>query len=298
MLDRLSMLPVSSNTRRRVDIDLVPDPILKLQIIDFRSRTGENALSLITAIGNVPAAASPPDPPPEPPPMPTIDFGSIRNRLEAQSLSVAEQHELVTELLLQADDVEQREAIALLTAQLRQHPDLTQRIRADLDILQARLDASALVDSAAYEGDRAPVEPPPLQPHHSTPKGPAPVFFSYASEDVDQVEPFAARLEAETGLSVWWDRQIPLGQTWDDTIEEALGAARCVVVLWSANARKSEWVRAEATDAAERGVLLQAFLDDVKPPLRFRMFEGAHLVDNDENEWKALVAAVRARAEG
>ena len=35
------------------------------------------------------------------------------------------------------------------------------------------------------------------------------------------------------GWSVWWDRKIIAGQTFDHTIEQQLEAAGSVVVLWS-----------------------------------------------------------------
>ena len=40
-------------------------------------------------------------------------------------------------------------------------------------------------------------------------------------------------------------------------IEERLKGAKAVVVIWSAEAAKSHWVRAEANTALERGTLLR-----------------------------------------
>lgn len=50
---------------------------------------------------------------------------------------------------------------------------------------------------------------------------------------------------ARHGLTLWWDREIPLGKSFDQIIEEALEAARCVVVVWSKQSIKSKWVRAK-----------------------------------------------------
>ena len=81
------------------------------------------------------------------------------------------------------------------------------------------------------------------------------VFISYASEDRACAEKLAGALAA-LGWSVWWDRKIITRQAFDQAIEHALETARSVVVLWSRHSVASEWVKNEATVAAERGVLV------------------------------------------
>ena len=100
------------------------------------------------------------------------------------------------------------------------------------------------------------------------------VFISYAKGDRARASELASALDAQ-GWSVWWDRDIPPGRTFDDVIEEALTQARCVVVLWSAESLKSRWVRAEASAAAERGTLVPALIEAVTIPLEFRRVEAA-----------------------
>ena len=98
------------------------------------------------------------------------------------------------------------------------------------------------------------------------------VFISYAHEDRTEADALAAALK-ERGLSVWWDRTIRPGTSFDQAIERELAAARCVVVLWSANSVASNWVRAEANEALDRGTLLPVSLDGTLPPLQFRLVQ-------------------------
>ena len=65
------------------------------------------------------------------------------------------------------------------------------------------------------------------------------IFISYASEDFSRVRLLADALSGY-GWSVWWDRQIPAGRTFDQVIAGALADARCVVVVWS----RDRWLRA------------------------------------------------------
>ena len=60
----------------------------------------------------------------------------------------------------------------------------------------------------------------------------ADIFISYAKEDRSRIEPLAKALE-EKGLSVFWDRNIPTGQTWREVIGEALESASLIIVAWS-----------------------------------------------------------------
>jgi hypothetical protein len=104
----------------------------------------------------------------------------------------------------------------------------------------------------------------------------ADVFISYASEDRERAGKIAAALSAH-GWSVWWDRKIIAGQVFDNAIERELESAKSVVVLWSRHSIQSEWVKNEASFAAERGVLVPALIDEVKLPLEFRRKQTADL---------------------
>ena len=104
------------------------------------------------------------------------------------------------------------------------------------------------------------------------------IFISYASVDRERARQLAGVL-ANEGWSVWWDRTIPPGRTFDQVIEQALQAARCVVVLWSRASSSSEWVKTEAAEGARKGILIPAFIEKVVIPLEFRRVQAADLSD-------------------
>src|SRR5215212_596406 len=100
------------------------------------------------------------------------------------------------------------------------------------------------------------------------------LFVSYAHEDQARVAALAVLLE-DKGWSVFWDRDIPPGETWRSHIGQALEQARCVVVAWSESSIQSDWVMEEAEEAKERGILVPVLLDAVRPPRGFRGIQAA-----------------------
>ena len=127
------------------------------------------------------------------------------------------------------------------------------------------------------------------------------LFLSYAHEDRNRAKSLAHHLEKQ-GWSVWWDRKIIAGQTFDQVIEHELETAKCVVVLWSKHSVTSEWCKNEAAYAAERSVLVPAMIDRVKLPLEFRRKQTADLVswDNDPSHggFQALIDGISATITG
>lgn len=104
------------------------------------------------------------------------------------------------------------------------------------------------------------------------------IFLSYAREDRATAEVLANAFE-DHGWSVWWDRELVIGTSYEFRIEEELAAAKCVVVLWSTDSVKSEWVRNEAGDGNDRDILVPVRVARVKPPLAFRGLQTADLLN-------------------
>ena len=102
----------------------------------------------------------------------------------------------------------------------------------------------------------------------------ADIFISYARADRPRAEQLAQALERD-GWSVWWDREIPPGRSFDEVIEEALAQARCVIVVWSEASVRSEWVKTEAAEAAARRILVPILADGARIPLEFRRIQAA-----------------------
>jgi len=124
------------------------------------------------------------------------------------------------------------------------------------------------------------------------PTEPLEVFISYAREDRDRASHYAQWCTAH-GWSVWWDQAIAPGRKWDQAIERALNEARCVLVLWSNNSVKSDWVKTEASEAARRGVLVPVMIDRVAPPLEFRRVQALDMAGWDGRPDEPALALLR-----
>jgi hypothetical protein len=104
------------------------------------------------------------------------------------------------------------------------------------------------------------------------------IFISYARVDRPWVFTFASTISTE-GWDVWWDRDIPVGASFQRVIVEALEQARCVCVVWSSAALESDWVLAEAEDGRSRGILAPLLKENVRIPVPFNVINCADLTE-------------------
>jgi pimeloyl-ACP methyl ester carboxylesterase len=123
------------------------------------------------------------------------------------------------------------------------------------------------------------------------------VFISYARTTARAAQGVAEALR-RLGFEVWRDDELPPHRDYTDLIEERLNAAKAVVVIWSAEAAKSQWVRAEANVARGAGTLVQLRIDDSKLPLPFDQIQCADLSSwtgsGDHPEWRKVSDSVSA----
>ena len=121
------------------------------------------------------------------------------------------------------------------------------------------------------------------------------IFISYARSTEVEANGIAEALRA-LGYGVWRDDELPAHRAYAEVIEERLKAAKVVVVIWSAEAAKSQWVRAEANVARAAGTLVQLKLGDIVPPLPFNEIQCADMTgwagDVDAPIWRKLIASV------
>lgn len=101
------------------------------------------------------------------------------------------------------------------------------------------------------------------------------IFVSYARPTETTAHLIAESLRA-LGYGVWRDDELPPHRVYAEVIEERLRAAKAVIVVWSAAAVKSQWVRAEADIARQQGTLIQLSVDGALPPLPFNQ---VHCID-------------------
>ena len=121
------------------------------------------------------------------------------------------------------------------------------------------------------------------------------IFVSYARSTERQAHAVAEALRT-LGYAVWRDDELPAHRSYSEVIEERLRSAKAVVVVWSADAAKSQWVRAEADVAREAGTLVQISVDATKPPMPFNQIQCADLDgwsgDTSAAGWHKVAASV------
>ena len=121
------------------------------------------------------------------------------------------------------------------------------------------------------------------------------VFVSYARSTQGEALRIAEGLRA-AGYSVWRDEAIPANRPYADVIQERLRDAKAVIVIWSADAAASDWVRSEADFARLRHKLVQLTTDGAPLPMPFDQIQCADLSawSGDEGSigWRQVVEGV------
>lgn len=125
------------------------------------------------------------------------------------------------------------------------------------------------------------------------------IFLSYSHQDRERVRPLVAQLEAQ-GWSVWWDRRLLPGEKWEALLRDELKNCRAVVVIWTINSVKSEWVKLEASAGLEIDGLVPIQMDSFEAapvPEKFANIHASDLTtwrgDSHHSEFVSAVQALR-----
>ena len=104
------------------------------------------------------------------------------------------------------------------------------------------------------------------------------------------------------GYDVWWDAELPAHRAYAEVIEERLRSARAVLVIWSIDASKSEWVRAEADAGRQMHKLVQVSIDGALPPMPFNQIQCPLLTnwngEADDRAWCRIEASLAELVRG
>src|SRR5579859_7215973 len=121
------------------------------------------------------------------------------------------------------------------------------------------------------------------------------IFISYARSTAAKAQQIAEALRG-LGYGVWRDDELPAHRSYAEVIEERLRAAKAVVVVWSSEAVRSEWVQSESDRARTERKLVQLTVDGAPLPMPFDRIQYANLTgwsgDLDAHDWKKVVASV------
>ncbi len=99
------------------------------------------------------------------------------------------------------------------------------------------------------------------------PPGTADVFISFQRNNKATAATLAKKL-TKRGYRVWWAGDLVATGDFRDEIERRLDAAKAVIVIWSPDAVRSKWVRAEAAHADDDNKLVNVHTPALRNPAR------------------------------
>lgn len=121
------------------------------------------------------------------------------------------------------------------------------------------------------------------------------IFISYARSTEAQARLIEERLRA-LAYEVWRDDELPAHRPYADVIDDRLAAAKAVLVIWSADAARSDWVQSEADQARVDQKLIQLTVDGARLPRPFDRIHCAMLQgwtgDTSAPGWRKVLESI------
>lgn len=111
-----------------INVTLLPEPLQRIQFVDYRNRGLDSYQSLSGAMASLPPAVPMPDPLPKPPSAPISPLAQFQQQLESKNLSLEVQTSLVFQLKQYLADPQHTESARYLLMELRKHPDTRAQI--------------------------------------------------------------------------------------------------------------------------------------------------------------------------
>jgi hypothetical protein len=123
----------------------------------------------------------------------------------------------------------------------------------------------------------------------------ADVFLSYGHARREETASLAQVLEA-AGFTTWWDSGLLPGDRFRDEIDEHLNGCRVVIIIWTPESIRSDWVLAEADHAWQLKKLLNVHVPGIDPVQIPKPFNQNHSVEIANRA--QIVEAIRKRVGG
>ncbi len=196
-----------------VNVTLLPEPLQRIQFVDYRNRGLDSYQSLSGAMASLPAAVPMPDPMPKPPSAPISPLAQFQQQLESKNLSLEVQTSLVFQLKQYLADPQYTESARYLMMELRKHPDTRAQIADEItNILKdtppprpgSAQGFSDLMNRGKEMLQPKPASQPPLinktvnvqQPPANPPQYGMPMGNNFPSQP-----------KSSSGLMGWWSKQ-------------------------------------------------------------------------------------------
>jgi len=165
---------------RDVAINSAPPAIANTQIVDYRQRTVDAGIALISAVASRPQAPPPPEPLPDPPAPPISYMQEYRDLVDAPFLTYQQQNHLLVDLRGYVSEDGDRETALDLMRALRRRRDIAESIGRDIDQLLAAQSPQQEPFQPPRSAQTPPQQPqvswqqPPPSPPQSPPFQPPP----------------------------------------------------------------------------------------------------------------------------